>query len=71
MYLMVFSPKFLFETLENILETKIFVKKLLNILFSILLKNNILLVYNTRFFQLGIFHRVPPYVDIYIYSIVE
>ena len=27
MYLMVFSPKFLLETLENILETKISVQK--------------------------------------------
>ena len=70
-----FSPKFLLKTLEIILETKISVKKLLNILFSVLMENNILLVYIYSIFCLGIFHRVPPYVDIYIYlyiySIVE
>ena len=45
MYLMVFSLKFLLETLENILKTKISVKKLLNILFSIMTENDILLVF--------------------------
>ena len=50
-YLMFFSLKFLLETLENILETKISVKKLLNILFYILMENNILLVYIYSFFS--------------------
>ena len=36
-YLIVFSPKFLLETLEKILETKISVKKLYNIFFYILI----------------------------------
>ena len=36
-----FSLKFLLETLEKNLETKISVKKLLNIFFSILMENNI------------------------------
>ena len=64
---MVFTAKFLFETLYNILETKISVKKVLNILFSIFMENNILLVYIIILvFHLGIFHHVPPYVDKYI-----
>ena len=42
-------------------------KKRFNILFSILMTNNILLVYIYQFFHLGIFHRVPPYAYMYIY----
>ena len=53
-----FSPKLLLKTLETILERKISAKKLLNILFSVLMENNILLVYIYSIFRLGIFHRV-------------
>ena len=71
-YLIVFSLKFLLETLENILKTNISVKKLLNILFSVLMEINILLVYIYSFFHLLIFtmsrHML---IYIYIYCIVE
>ena len=66
MYLMVFLPKFLLETLENILETKISVKKLLNILFSVLMENNILLVYIYSFFSPWNFPPCPA-ICRYIY----
>ena len=52
--LIVFSPKFLLETLENILEKNISVKKLFSILFSILMENNMLLVY----IHLGIYFHL-------------
>ena len=61
-----FSPKFLLETLETILETKISVKKLLNILFSIWMENNILLVYIYSFFSPWNFSPCPA-ICIYIY----
>ena len=61
-----FSPTFLLKTLEIILETKILVKKRLHILFSVLMENIVLLVYIYLIFCLGIFQRVPPYVEIYI-----
>ena len=67
MYLILFSLKFLLETLENILKTKISVKKLLNILFSILMENNILLAYIYSFFFTLKFFTVYHHMYIYIY----
>ena len=55
MYLMVFSPKFLLETLENILETKISVKKLLNIFFPYWWKIIYYSFIYTHFFTLEFF----------------
>ena len=61
-----FFTEFLLETLENILETKIYVRKLLNILFSILMENIILLVYIYSFFSPWNFSLCP---DICVYII--
>ena len=64
-----FFTEIFVKNFKIILETKILVKKRLNILFSVLMENIILLIDIYSFFHIGIFHSVLPYVDIYIYIV--